>query len=279
MNIIRDIEQPTWSVMADRSQIAQVILNLAVNARDAMNGKGTLTIRLRNVQVDEEYVRTHTFARTGDFVRLSVADTGPGIPNEIRQHLFEPFFTTKPEGHGTGLGLSIVYGAVKQADGWVTADSPIGAGTVFDIFLPRCLEKPSATAVPVPVAGNVCSGTVLVVEDEPVVCAVAQALLTRSGCTVLTAGDGASALATFRARPATIDIILLDMTMPGMTTDDIVQAIRAVDAHVPILLTSGYTSSDTVKRMLDEGIVQGFLAKPYDLHELLDRVQELQQRS
>ena len=124
MDIVRDVEQPAWSVMADRSQIAQVILNLAVNARDAMHGKGTLTIRLRNVQVGEDYVRTHLFARTGDFVQLSVADTGPGISDEIRQHLFEPFFTTKPEGHGTGLGLSIVYGATKQAGGWVTADSP-----------------------------------------------------------------------------------------------------------------------------------------------------------
>jgi PAS domain S-box-containing protein len=303
MDIVRDVEQPAWSVLADRSQISQVILNLAVNARDAMQGKGTLTIRLRNVQVGEDYIRTHPFARTGDFVHLSVADTGPGIPPEIRSHLFEPFHTTKPTGYGTGLGLSIVYGAIKQAGGWVTADSPSpedvcsipprmlsyprgvlggvppGAGTVFDIFLPRCLDEPSAPAVPDRLVVNVCSGTVLVVEDEPVVCAVTQALLTRSGCTVLTAGDGASALAIVREHPGTVDFVLLDMTMPGMTTQEIVPALRALTPSVPILLTSGYTSSDTVKRMLAEGSVQGFLPKPYELHELLRTINQLMKRT
>jgi PAS domain S-box-containing protein len=279
MNIIRDVERTAWSVLADHSQIAQVILNLAVNARDAMQGKGTLAIRLRNVEVDDEYVRTHSMARTGDFVHLSVADTGPGIPDEIRSHLFEPFHTTKPAGSGTGLGLSIVYGAVKQADGWVTVDSSPRAGTVFDIFLPRCLDEAYSRVVPAQVPANLCSGTVLVVEDEPVVCAVAQALLTRGGCAVLTAGDGATALATLRERPGVIDLILLDMTMPGMATDEVVRSIRAIDAHVPIMLTSGFTSGDTVKRMLDEGAVQGFLAKPYELHDLQDSVQRLLQNT
>ncbi|MFA4932447.1 MAG: response regulator [Caldisericia bacterium] len=290
MNIVRDVEQTTWSVLADRSQIAQVILNLAVNARDAMQGKGTLTIRLGNVHVGEDYVRTHPFARTGDFVHLSVADTGPGIPPEILQHLFEPFHTTKPAGSGTGLGLSIVYGAIKHSDGWVTADSPPpedvrsirgvlpGTGAVFDIFLPRCLDEPSTPAVPNRFAPSVCSGTVLVVEDEPVVSAVAQALLTRSGYAVLMAGDGASALRTLQEHQGSIDLILLDMTMPGMTTQEIVPAFRALSPSVPILLTSGYTSGDTVKRMLDEGTVQGFLPKPYEVHELLDSVQKLLRR-
>jgi CheY-like chemotaxis protein len=217
--------------------------------------------------------------RTGDFVHLSVADTGPGIPQDIRSHLFEPFHTTKPTGSGTGLGLSIVYGAIKQADGWVTTNSPPGAGAVFDIFLPRCLDEPSAPAMPTHLPVQVCSGTVLVVEDEPVVCAVTQALLTRSGCAVLTAGDGASALAMFREHGNDVDLILLDMTMPGMTTGEIVQAIRAIDAHLPVLLTSGYTSSDTVKRMLAEGTVQGFLPKPYELHELLSTINQLLQRT
>jgi PAS domain S-box-containing protein len=291
MTIIRDVEQPAWSVLADHSQISQVILNLAVNARDAMQGKGTLTIRLRNVQIGEDYIRTHPFARTGDFVHLSVADTGAGIPPEIRSHLFEPFHTTKPAGSGTGMGLSIVYGAIKQAGGWVTADSPSpedvcsirgafpGVGTVFDIFLPRCLDEPSSPTAPIHLSANVCSGTILVVEDEPVVSAVTQALLTRSGCTVLTAGDGASALATFREHGNDVDLILLDMTMPGMTTDDIVRAIHDINAHVPVLLTSGYTSSDTVKRMLAEGTVQGFLPKPYELHELLSTINQLLQRT
>jgi signal transduction histidine kinase/CheY-like chemotaxis protein len=277
MSVVCDVEPTTWSVLADPSQIAQVILNLAVNARDAMHGKGTLTIRARNEVLGQEYAQDHPLARIGEFVHLSVADTGPGIPDEIREHLFEPFRTTKPIGSGTGLGLSIVYGAVKQADGWVTAGTAVGGGTVFDIFLPRCLEEPSASGVASASAAGVCSGTVLVVEDEPVVCAVAQALLTRSGCTVLTAINGDSAVAALREHVGAIDLVLLDMTMPGMSTDDIVWAIRAIDAHVPILLTSGYTSGDTVTGMLGNGAVQGFLAKPYDLHELMDSVQTLLQ--
>jgi len=279
MDIVRDDEQPAWNVLLDQSQLTQILLNLAVNARDAMKGKGTLTIRTRNEVVGEEYVQAHPLARRGEFVHLSVRDIGPGMSSEAMQHLFEPFYTTKPVGSGTGLGLSIVYGAVKQAGGWVTADSPGDGGTIFDVFLPRCLQKPSAPGVPASIAANVCSGTVLVVEDEPVVCAVAQALLTRSGCTVLTAVDGASALDVLRDHPAGIGLILLDMTMPGMTSGEIVHAIRALDPTVPILLNSGYTSNGAVKQMLEENSVQGFLPKPYELTELLGTINRLMKRA
>src|SRR5450830_709669 len=140
MKIVRDYELTAWNVLVDQSQITQILLNLAVNARDAMKGKGTLTIRRRNEVVEEDYVQTHPFARTGEFVHLSVTDTGPGIPPVILEHLFEPFHTTKPVGSGTGLGLSIVYGAVKQAGGWITAASTEGVGVTFDIYLARCME-------------------------------------------------------------------------------------------------------------------------------------------
>ncbi|MFA4932444.1 MAG: PAS domain S-box protein [Caldisericia bacterium] len=278
MEIVRDDEQTAWNVLVAQSQVTQILLNLAVNARDAMKGKGTLTIRTRNEVVGEEYVQNHPFARTGEFVHLSVTDTGPGIPPEILERLFEPFHTTKPIGSGTGLGLSVVYGAVKQAGGWITAVSTEGVGTTFDIHLPRCLDESSAPAVPARSAPNVYSGTVLVVEDEPVVSAVAQALLARSGCTVLTAPDGASALNVLREHPVGIGLILLDMTMPGMTTDEIVHAIRALDPTIPILLNSGYTSNGTVKQMLEEGSVQGFLGKPYELQELLSTINQLLER-
>jgi CheY-like chemotaxis protein len=278
MKIVRDYEQTAWNVLVDQSQMTQILLNLAVNARDAMEGKGTLTIRARNEVVEEEYLQTHLFARIGEFVHLSVTDIGPGIPPAILEHLFEPFHTTKPVGTGTGLGLSIVYGAVKQAGGWITAVSTEGAGTTFDIYLPRCLEEPVQSITPSSLPVNADSGTVLVVEDEPIVCAVAQALLSRSGYTVLTAPDGTSALNVLREHPATIDLILLDMTMPGMTTDEIVHAIRALDPTVPILLNSGYTSNGAVKQMLKEDSVQGFLGKPYELQELLSTIHELMER-
>jgi len=278
MDIVRDNEQTAWNVLVDQSQITQILLNLAVNARDAMKGKGTLTIRTRNEVVGEEYVQTHPFARTGEFVHLSVTDTGPGMSSEVMQHLFEPFYTTKPIGSGTGLGLSIVYGAVKQAGGWITAVSTEGSGTTFNIYLPRCLEEPTQSVAPASIAVNVRGGTVLVVEDEPVVRTVAQTFLSRSGHTVLTAPDGASALNVLRDHPVGIGLILLDMTMPGMITGEIVQAIRALDSTVPILLTSGYTPNGAVKHMLEEGGVQGFLIKPYDLHQLLANVQRMLHR-
>jgi PAS domain S-box-containing protein len=279
MEIVRDYEQTTWNVLVDQSQMTQILLNLAVNARDAMKGKGTLTIRARNEVVGEEYLQTHPFARTGEFVHLSVTDTGPGMSSEVMQHLFEPFYTTKPLGSGTGLGLSVVYGAVKQADGWITAVSTEGVGVTFDIYLPRCLEEPMQPFTPSAFSVNVRGGTVLVVEDEPVVCTVAQAFLSRSGYTVLTAANGASALNVLQDHPVGIRLILLDMTMPGMTTGEIVRAIRTLDPTVPILLNSGYTSNGAVKQMLAEDSVQGFLGKPYDLDQLLGKVQELLYRS
>jgi PAS domain S-box-containing protein len=278
MEIIRDDEQTAWNVLMDQSQITQILLNLAVNARDAMKGKGTLTIRTSNEVVGEKYVQTHPFARTGEFVHLSVMNMGPGIPPAILEHLFEPFHTTKPAGSGTGLGLSVVYGAVKQADGWITAASTEDAGVTFDIYLPRCLEEPTPFLAPASIPVDIGSGTILVVEDEPVVCAVAQALLSRSGYTVLTAPDGASALNVLREHPVGIELILLDMTMPGMTTGEIVQAIRVLDPAVPILLNSGYASNDTVRQMVEEGSAQGFLGKPYTLDELVEKVQELLRR-
>jgi CheY-like chemotaxis protein len=279
MEIVRDYEQTAWNVLLDQSQLTQILLNLAVNARDAMKGKGTLTIRRRNEVVREEYVQAYPYARTGEFVHLSVTDTGSGMSTEVMQHLFEPFYTTKPVGSGTGLGLSIVYGAIKQADGWITGVSTEGVGTTFDIYLPRCLEEATQPFTPSPVSVSVGSGTILVVEDEPIVCAVAQAFLSRSGYTGLTAPDGASALNVLRDHLADIGLILLDMTMPGMTTDEIVRGVRALDPTLPILLTSGYASSDTVRQMVEEGSVQGFLGKPYTLAELVGKVQELLHRS
>ncbi|MHB8070327.1 MAG: ATP-binding protein [Candidatus Cryosericum sp.] len=275
IRIIRDHDPAPWNVFMDQSQLTQIVFNLATNARDAMQGTGTLTIRTRNEVVGEGYVQEHSFARTGEFVHLSVTDTGPGIPPEILEHVFEAFHTTKPMGSGTGLGLSVIYHAVKQSLGWITTTTGPSIGTSFDIFLPRCLEEPAELHTEKHVVKTADGETVLVVEDEAVVAAVTGAFLRRSGYAVMMAGDGTLALEILQNRSQNIGLVLLDMTMPGMVTRDVVQGIRDLDAKLPILLTSGFTANDEVRQMIDEGKVQGFIGKPYDLSSLMEGVQRL----
>jgi len=273
IDIKRRFEPAAWNVLIDQSQMTQIILNLGINARDAMDGKGAIIVTTHNVAIDSDYIRTHPGAHAGEHVLLRFSDTGPGIAPEVLEHIFEPFFTTKPEGQGTGLGLPIVYGAVTQAEGWITTESLPGLGATFDIYLPRSLAVLATRQRASPAQSQPRrTATILVVEDEPVVATVAQSLLTRSGCTVAIAHDGAQALEIINQRAGQIDLILLDMTMPGMSTADVVRGIRLLDTRVPILLNSGYTSGEVVKQMLDDGSVQGFLGKPYDLQQLMESI-------
>ena len=224
--IVNKLQPGVWNVFMDQSQMTQILLNLGVNARDSMEGRGTLIVGTRNTVVDAAYVQAHPFARTGEFVVLSVADTGPGISPEVLPHIFEPFFTTKSMGSGTGLGLSIVYGAAHQTGGWITVQSDPGQGALFEVYLPRLVGQLPPAAVATRAVARPCIGTVLAVEDEPVVSAVVQALLSRAGCGVLVAADGASALHALEAHSSDVDLILLDMTMPGMTTEEILAEVR-----------------------------------------------------
>jgi PAS domain S-box-containing protein len=275
VTIVNKLQPGVWNVFMDQSQMTQTLLNLGVNARDSMEGRGILTVGTRNTVVDAAYVQAHPFAHTGEFVVLSVADTGSGISPEILQHIFEPFFTTKPVGGGTGLGLSIVYGAAHQAGGWITVQSDPGEGALFEVYLPRLVEQLPPAAVATRAVARPCVGTVLVVEDEPIVSAVAQALLSRAGCDVLVAADGASALRTLEEHGSDVDLILLDMTMPGMTTEEILAEVRRLYQVLPVLLTSGFASTDTITQLLEAGTVQGFLPKPYETGELLRTVARL----
>jgi len=275
VTIVNKLQPGVWNVFMDQSQMTQILLNLGVNARDSMEGQGTLTVGTRNTVIDAAYVQTHPFARTGEFVVLSVADTGPGISPEVLPHIFEPFFTTKSMGSGTGLGLSIVYGAAHQTGGWITVQSDPGQGALFEVYLPRLVGQLPPAAVATRAVARPCIGTVLAVEDEPVVSAVVQALLSRAGYNVLVAADGASAVHALEAHRSDVDLILLDMTMPGMTTEEILGEVRRLYPMLPVLLTSGYASSDAVKRMLADGIVQGFLAKPYETEVLFVTVARL----
>ncbi len=275
MDIVRDFQAGAWSIRWDATQLTQVLLNLAVNARDAMQGKGTLTLCTRNRKVDQKEALSHPEARSGEFLLIRVQDTGPGLPEEILQHLFEPFQTTKPIGVGTGLGLSIVYGAIKHAGGWIAVKSTPGVGARFDLYLPRSLAAPESAPLPPPSSQAARSARILVVEDEPVVQNVVSRLLQRRGHEVILARDGAHALELLMREHATLDLVLLDMTMPGLTTEEILGRLRALAPNLPVLLNSGNAAGEAVKAMIEKGLVQGFLAKPFDMRGLNEKVESL----
>jgi PAS domain S-box-containing protein len=279
---------PRAMIHADGAQLEQVLLNLALNARDAMPDGGTLTVR-----IDE---RTVAEARTsqpgggsrieqGDYIELTVEDTGTGMDAETRARVFEPFFTTKPVGQGTGLGLSVVHGIVQQSGGhvWLTAEP--GQGTRVTILLPAVAEPTadrSATAVPDPVAGEAPGGSerILVVDDEPVVLEFIASQLRRAGYVVLEASGGESALAMFHhalAEGTEVDLVLTDLVMPGMGGRALGEALGALAPGLPVLYCSGYTGDEVVRRGL---IAEGaeFMSKPFAPGELLQRVRALLDR-
>jgi PAS domain S-box-containing protein len=264
-----DPQPELWAVKCDAGQLEQVILNVAVNARDAMPAGGRLTIETRNVALESDLE-----AAPGEYVRLVVRDSGVGMTPEVKAHLFEPFFTTKPQGQGTGLGLATVYGIVKQSEGHIRVQSEPGQGSRFEILLPRTKE-----AVPParPAASTAARGgheTVLVVEDEPLVQKVTVRALRRGGYTVLVAGTGQEALALDPGALQGVKLLVTDVVMPSMDGRALADALRRHHPDLQVLYVSGYTRDAIAQRgVLDEGIE--FLAKPFTSTALLARVREL----
>lgn len=256
-----------WTVQADPGQMSQVLLNLCLNARDAMPQGGRLTLETSNVVLDEDYVKLHLDARAGEFVRLRVNDTGHGIPAEIRPRIFDPFFTTKGPGKGTGLGLAMVFGIIKQHQGWIDCYSEVNQGTCFDIYLPRAPEgtaaaKPAAPPQP-PSRGT---ETILLVDDEAIIRSLGQTILQRQGYEVLLAEDGRQAVELFHQNKDRIDLVILDLTMPHLSGRDALKQLRQVSPHVRVLFASGY-SPDQVTDFENDGI-NGFITKPYRPQDL-----------
>jgi CheY-like chemotaxis protein len=262
------------SVRADPGQLGQIVMNLAVNARDAMPQGGRLTIETSNADLDMTYVALHPPSRPGRYVMLVVSDSGSGMDPETQSHIFEPFFTTKPVGVGTGLGLSTVYGIVKQSDGYIWVYSELGLGTTFKIYLP--LVEGQAAALPerrpIPVGRS--SETVLLVEDEEALRGLLRETLEDNGYTVLAARDGVEALQIATAHAGAIHMIVTDLIMPGMTGRSVVEEIVPIHPESKILFISGY-SSEAVTR---QGVLRRdspFLGKPFTLEGLLRKVREL----
>ena len=264
------------AVRADAGQIDQVIMNLAVNARDAMPSGGKLTIETSNVSLDEEYARFHAPLRAGDYVLLSISDTGLGMDTETQSHIFEPFFTTKGP-KGTGLGLSTVYGIIKQSGGYVWVFSEPGKGTTFKIYLPRVAERAEPARV---VAANEAAftapgtETILLAEDEANLRYLARQFLEKQGYTVIEAADGTRAMQIALAHQGAIHLLLTDVIMPGMNGRELAQRISEIRPQTKILYMSGYTENVIGHNgTLDAGV--RLLQKPFTLRELKNKVREV----
>ena len=269
------LAEPLGAVRADPAQIEQVILNLAVNARDAMPRGGRLTIETANASLDEEYARGHAGAAPGRYVMLAVSDTGEGMDAETLTHLFEPFFTTKTQGKGTGLGLATVYGIVKQSGGYIWVYSEPKRGASFKIYLPQVDESVEAEKAPTPArmsAGGI--ETVLVAEDDPAVREVVAQTLTQKGYVVLRAPEGQTALELARAHPTRIHLLVTDVVMPGMTGRELASSLAAERPDVRVLFMSGYTDDAVVRhRILEERMP--YLQKPFAPDALAAKVREV----
>jgi PAS domain S-box-containing protein len=264
-----------WMVEADPAQINQVLLNLCLNARDAMPQGGQLLLEAVNVVLDDAYARQHVEAHSGEFVRLSVSDTGHGIPTEIRARVFEPFFTTKAPGKGTGLGLSMVFGIVKQHQGWVEFASEVNRGTRFDIYLPRhelaaTPNQPRPAVHPAPRGGD---ETILLADDEPMIRNLGRTILERYGYRVLLADDGVEAVEKYELHRASIRLVILDLTMPRLSGHDALQHLLQLDPDVRVLLTSGYSAEHLDQTYHAD--IAGFISKPFRPEQLARTVREV----
>ena len=267
-------ETGLWSVHADPAQMTQVLMNLCLNARDAMPEGGQLRLEAANMVLEDLTNRLHPEGRRGEFVRLKIIDTGSGIPPEICTRIFEPFFTTKETGKGTGLGLAIVYGIVKQHRGWVECRSEVGRGTSFDVFLPR--DEAPRPANPPAVRAPVRRGsgeTVLLVDDESLVRNLGRVILERHGYQVLVAEDGLEALDLYRCARDRVALVILDLSMPRLSGRDTLRRLREINPRLLALFSSGY-SAEQANLSAEPGVV-GFVTKPYYPQDLLQRVRDV----
>ena len=275
IEITFSIEPELWGVSGDATQLHQVLMNLCVNARDAMPQGGKLRIEAENVEIDEHYARMYVDAKPGRYVSIAVVDTGHGISEQNLTKIFDPFFTTKEHGRGTGLGLSTVSGIVRSHGGFVNVYSEIGRGARFRVYLPAIESAYAAPASPprrdLPVGAD---ELVLVIDDENSIREVAKETLSAFGYRVIVASDGAEGMAVFAAHKNEVKVVITDMMMPYMDGPATIRALRRLDPRVKIIATSGLKAEDKLADAAQLG-VKTFLPKPYTAEKLLKTVAEV----
>lgn len=271
VNLGKDIK----IINADKTQIEQIIMNLAINARDAMPDGGKVIFETKNVFIDEGYMKTHLGAVPGSYVLLSVSDTGYGIDKESVEHIFEPFYTTKERGKGTGLGLAMVYGIVKSHYGYIMCYSEEGEGTTFKIYFPvmeietKELQNQEKT---MDVRGG--NETLLIVDDEENLREIGKEMLAKFGYTTLTAANGEEALKIYRKRKDEIELIIMDLIMPGIGGKKCLEEIIKIDPHARVIIASGYSDNGHTQEIFTAG-AKGFINKPYDINQILKVIREV----
>jgi PAS domain S-box-containing protein len=272
IELVLELAEDLWSVAMDPTQVDQILMNLSVNARDAMPEGGRLTLATANVVLDEAYAAQHIEAEPREHVLLSIADTGMGMDDEAKVHLFEPFYTTKEPGQGTGLGLATVYGIVKQNGGHIEVSSEVGSGTIFRIYLPRDeAEQAQEPSEPAPTGARRGTETILVVEDRADLRRLAEQVLSMSGYQVVTASEGVEALRLSEEYRDPIHLLFTDLVMPDMTGKDLADRLRRQRPEMRVLYMSGYADRPLVKQIRVEQSAS-FLSKPFTVEELTQKV-------
>jgi CheY-like chemotaxis protein len=264
-----------WPINGDPNELEQVLLNLATNARDAMPQGGRLVFETSNMIIDEEFSHAHLKVAPGDYVLLQVSDTGQGMNEPTKEKIFDPFFTTKAQGKGTGLGLSTVYGIVKSHGGHISCYSELGQGTNFKIYLPVFQEGGALGPREAPTREQPAGGheSILLVDDEKALLELGEAILVRAGYSVLKAQCGEDALELFKQHKDHLDLVIMDLGMPGMGGYKTLESLLEINPQAKVLIASGYTANSQVQTALQAGAV-GYIAKPFGRADLLTKIRE-----
>ncbi len=273
IRIHTDLYEDLWSAEVDRGQIDQVLLNLYVNAWQAMSNGGDLYLQTENVILDRSYVKPYK-VEPGRYAKISVSDTGVGIDKETQERIFEPFFTTKEMGRGTGLGLASVYGIIKSHGGYINVYSEIERGTIFTIYLPASEKEVLIEEEGSPAALIKGTGTILLIDDEKMILDVGLELLEELGYTVLSAMNGQEAIDVFQKDQDNIDLVIMDMIMPGMGGGETFDRLKEINPEVKVLLSSGYSINGQATKIIRRGC-DGFIQKPFNMNQLAEKIQKI----